>query len=1051
MMTTLTLSTITCGDASAPTGPSEGLVAGRVALTLTFTPQAALAFALLGQGVNAVTELRVRVTPVGGSALDTVFAAPTFSDSLRLDLPLRIRGIEQSLASIVELRATDHSVLFSASQVVIARAANLPIPPAQPLTLNYSGPGSSATTLVLSASDTTIQGSAVVTYSATARDASSTALSDVLVLWTSSDTSVATVTASGTRTVQLRTSGKRGTTALTGTTPLGVSAGLRVSVVPVPTQIVIVSGAVQAGVAGGTLAQPLVVEVRAADGLPVPGTLVTFRAITPGASVVNVSAVTDAAGRASASMVLGRTAGSYQFEVSASGLTGLSVSASASAAPAAALSKVSGDGQADSLGTALSLPLVVKVVDQFGGPSDGQSVRWAVESGSGSLASSTSTTALDGTARIAYTLGNRAGNDVITATVLGLGGSSGVVQFSASAIARGVAQVVIVSGGAQSADARTTLPSPLVVRVEDAVGNPLAGVQIAWSSTAGATVTPATAITNASGQASASVVFGSTAGSVTISARASTRSVSTAMTITQPPPASIEVYQNTNASVTVGSTTSHNPTVIVKDAGGYPVPNAPVVFAVEGNGSVTGATTLTDSVGITSVGSWTLDTIARENWLVATTGSRSTRISVFGVAGPAAKFAFLSNVTRLVVGGRHDFLFEVVDRYGNGVFRAGIPVALTWSAGPNGASVNLTTDGGGYVQYVINSVSPPNGTATFTVTSAGLATTTFSLPVVSGAAYSISGPGYRTFYALPGQAITPGVTIQLLGPDGSPVGEAGHAITAALGNSPGALAGTTTLVTDVNGRATFADLSFTLPGRQFITFNAPGLYAGAAAVWGVTSLPSSIAVTAGNNQSVVAGNSVAVAPVVKISDGAGNPVPFAWVTIVVLPDDDGQVRGDLDVNGQVGSQINAMTDASGIVRINRWTVTTRAGSRALAVFSQFNFPAQYVSATVLPEAGSQLKFTTLPSASAASGVALGGQPVLQLLDVFGNEVKTAGVVVTASITSGSGTLTNATATTDANGVATFSGLRITGTPGNVVLTFSTTGYAPLPSAAIRVY
>jgi hypothetical protein len=1050
----LAFATITCAEGSAPTAPSEGLVGARVALTLTFSPQAAQAFALLGRSENAVTELRVRVTAVGGTALDTVFAAPSTPDSLRLDLPLRIRGTEQSLASTVDLRTADHSVLFSASQTIVARAANLPALPSQALALNYTGPGSSATTLILSARDTTVQGSVVVTYAATARDAANAPLSDVLVLWTSSDTSIATVTASGARRAQLRSSGKRGTTTLTGSTPLGVSASVRVSVLPMPTQIVIVSGGAQSGVAGSALAEPLVIEVRAADGLPVPGTPVTFRATTPGASVMDVSTVTDATGRASAAMVLGRTSGAYQFEVSASGLTLVSVTQSASASPPAALSMISGDGQADSLGSALPLPLVVKVVDRFGLPSEGQTVLWNVESGSGTLASATSTTGPSGTASNAYTLGNRPGNDVVTATVPGLGGSSSVSRFSARTIARGVADVVIVSGGAQSAEARTTLPSPLVVSVNDALGSPIPGMLVVWNSSAGATVTPATGTTNASGQASASIIFGSTAGSVTVTCRASNRSVSSVMTVLQPAPASIAGYQNYGVSLTVGSTTTYHPTVIVKDAGGYPVPNAPVSFSVEANsGSITGATTTTDSNGVAGVGSWTLDTLVHANWLDATTGALSTRISDFGVAGPVTRIVTETGPARLAVGGRADFLFQLQDRYGNYVFQAGTPVVLTWSAGSNGEIVSLTTNAGGFVQYTINPVNPPAGIATFTMTSPGLPTNTFSLPVVSGGAYAIHvGASSYTYSAVLGMPIAPAPVVQIVATDGSVVRESGHVVTALIGGGSGTLTGTLTRVTDVDGRASFPDLIIGGPlGFNYIHFTSPGLVLGIIGVSVSASLPSSLVVIAGNNQTAVAGTPVTLPPAVRISGTNGDPIAGAWVFISIVPDEDGVSRGELAINnGQLGSSVTMLSDTLGIVRLDRWTVSTSAGHRSIAVTSQFNFPTQYVTATVLPGPGSQLKFMTPPSPSATTGVALPSQPVVQLLDAHGNDVKAAGVVITAAITSGSGTLTNAMATTDANGIATFSALRITRSPGDVVLVFSVTGYALLRSATIRV-
>jgi hypothetical protein len=79
-----------------------------------------------------------------------------------------------------------------------------------------------------------------------------------------------------------------------------------------------------------------------------------------------------------------------------------------------------------------------------------------------------------------------------------------------------------VSGDNQSGATGTTLPNPLVVQVGDASGNPQSGVTVTFAiTTGGGTLTPASAVTNASGQASAQLTLGSSAGNVTVIATAS--------------------------------------------------------------------------------------------------------------------------------------------------------------------------------------------------------------------------------------------------------------------------------------------------------------------------------------------------------------------------------------------------------------------------------------------------------------------------------------------------------------------------------------------------
>jgi hypothetical protein len=84
-------------------------------------------------------------------------------------------------------------------------------------------------------------------------------------------------------------------------------------------------------------------------------------------------------------------------------------------------------------------------------------------------------------------------------------------------------------------------------------------------------------------------------------------------------------------------------------------------------------------------------------------------------------------------------------------------------------------------------------------------------------------------------------------------------------------------------------------------------------------------------------------------------------------------------------------------------------------------------------------------------VPFGQQPVIQLRDASNNPVAQSGVVVTVAILTGGGTLGGTTtATTNASGIATFSGLSITGTVGARTLLFGASGYTTVTSNAINI-
>ena len=84
------------------------------------------------------------------------------------------------------------------------------------------------------------------------------------------------------------------------------------------------------------------------------------------------------------------------------------------------LTKISGDEQQRSVGTALAEPFVVSVLDQNGVAFAGVVVTFSVTAGGGTLSATTATTDANGRARTTLTLGPNPGTNTATATVEGL-------------------------------------------------------------------------------------------------------------------------------------------------------------------------------------------------------------------------------------------------------------------------------------------------------------------------------------------------------------------------------------------------------------------------------------------------------------------------------------------------------------------------------------------------------------------------------------------------------------------------------------------------------
>jgi hypothetical protein len=81
------------------------------------------------------------------------------------------------------------------------------------------------------------------------------------------------------------------------------------------------------------------------------------------------------------------------------------------------------------------------------------------------------------------------------------------------------ASILIVSGNQQTGTTNQAFPAPLVIQVVDAQGNPVSGAPVTWAVSQGsATLNNVSTSTNASGQASAAVTAGGSAGPLVISA-----------------------------------------------------------------------------------------------------------------------------------------------------------------------------------------------------------------------------------------------------------------------------------------------------------------------------------------------------------------------------------------------------------------------------------------------------------------------------------------------------------------------------------------------------
>ncbi len=1037
---------ITCTE--APTGPRDGrgaMSARHLSMAPSFSPAAAQVYSNLAAFGIEVTEVHIQLTAPDGTARDTTISFPAGQDTLVIDIPVDAGGTDQTYTALLELRNDAHMVLFSGTQKVIARTFSL-VPETPPVVvISYTGPGTKTKTVAVSPGDLTTGASATIPVSATAIDSSGAPVTDLLVRWTTSDATLATITKNGDFTASVVAQGRRGTAIISAITPSGITGTSRFTFVPPATKVVVISGGGQTGVAGSLLPAALVVEVQASDNLPVAGVPVVFSAVTAGGVVTTATATSDALGRASTTLTLGKTGGAYQYQAASGALPAVSVSETATPAPPAAVAIASGNAQVDSVGRTLALPLVVKVTDQFGGAASGATVTWARVSGAGVVGTATSTSASDGLASTTYTLGNTVGAETISATVAGVSGTAGTTTFSATAISRGAASIALMSGGGQSGAPGVTLAAPLVVRVADVLNNPVANATVAWTTpSTGTTFTPASSLTDALGQVTTSVKLGTVAGPVVTSATTAALAATANLTIVPGPAAVIAKVAGDAQTAEVATNVPVAPSAKVTDASGNAISGAAVVFSIAtGGGSVTAASTATDASGVAAVGSWKLGNVAGANSLTATAGALTTTFAATGKSGSAAKLAFVTvPPTSITVGvAVPAFTAQITDALNNAVATAGVTVTATAVVTPGGETTpfTATTDAAGLATFAVPPYVGVTGTAVLTLSAPGLSSMA-SAPITigAGAPARLAIKTQPSVTAASGAILAAQPALQLTDAGGNVTTVAGVSVTAAIGSGGGTLGGTKTLATIADGTVSFTDLAISGPtGARTLAFTAPSLTGvSSSAITLGAGAAATMTKNAGDGQSATAGSTVAVPPSVVVKDAAGNPVSGAAVTFAVA------------TGGGSATEPTATTNASGIATVGSWKLGNSAGPNTLTATSG-TFSATF-TATGTSGSAAKLVYVTAPAASITVGLAIPAFSV-QITDALNNAVATSGVTVTATgvITPGGFTATY-TATTDAAGLATFALPVYLGPLGTSVITSTAPGLTPIASSPITL-
>ena len=801
------------------------------------------------------------------------------------------------------------------------------------------------------------------------------------------------------------------------------------------TKILASSGDGQTAIVGSAYAAPLQAFVYDAFGNGVAGVAVTFTAPSTGPSVTfsgPTTATTNAMGLAtSPGMTANEQTGIFSVTAAAAGIQSTASFPLRNIAATASKLTFVQQPTDTAAGAPITPAVSVQLQDRLGNNVSTPGVSVTLQANpiasraSGFVANPTQSTDANGLATFTGIVFAQSSQFTLMAEASNV--SSAIsVPFTIHA---GAPSAIQATGGTlQSALIQTPFAQQLKARVLDSLGNPLSGVTVTFtvpSSGASASLSASSAVTNTSGEAAVTATANSVAGSYSVTAGTAgvvssasfsltnlTGSVGHALFVQQP------------SDTPAGATISPAVAVHVTDAGSNPIGGASVTIQVQGGTPALGGTlsATTDATGVATFADLSI-TVAGSYRLEAVSSGVSALSDPFQISAATSAvviLAFEGDGQSAAVGTIYSgpLKARVEDPYHNPIANA----PVTFAAPTSGASV--TFSGPATIS------SGPDGVAIAPAMTANSQTGTFQ---VTATAPTASGPALFNLTNVPGAAnkllfvqqpvdtaagatITPAVTVQLQDSAGNAVHTAGIAVTLqsnALVRRLKELSGSATQSTDLNGLATFANLSISQAGNYEFEATSSGLGSATSNPFRITAgTAAKIRATGGTPQSATVLTPFAQQLQVTVLDAFNNPVAGAIVTFATPGSGASATL----------SALSASTDANGRAAVTA-TANSIAGSYSVTASVTGVAASASFSLTNVTGAPGQISFVQQPSNTPA-GAAISPAVTVRVVDSGGNPVS--GAAVTASVQEATaplgGTLNG---TTDSSGLAIFADLNIT--------------------------
>lgn len=695
-------------------------------------------------------------------------------------------------------------------------------------------------------------------------------------------------------------------------------------------------------------------------------------------------------------------------------------------------------GTVQSAGVATDVPTlpVFRVTDEEGEPVIGALVRFSASHGGTIAGDSVHTSASGFAAPTRWTLGEQAVVQTLTARVGTLAPATATIRGTADV----PAAITRTLGLAQDAVAGEMVSVRPEVRVADRFGNRVAGALVTFEVTAGGGSIPRDTVrTDSSGVAAVdSWTLGTVTGENTLTARVGDLPPVTFTALgTSGAAANVAVLAGGGLSATVGTALPDAPVVRVTDANGNPIAGIVVTFATAaGSGAIVNASDATDDDGRASAGSWTLGTTMGVHTLnVTVPGLAPLMITATATAGaPATVTAHAGDGLSAVAGTAIAAApaVRVTDVHGNPVAGAAVTFAVTAGNGALGTTDALT-DVSGIASAGSWTLGTTVGMNTATATVTGLASATFTATGTAGAAATIAIVAGDAQTAAAGTAVAAAPSVRVRDANGNAVAGASVVFTTESGG--GSVTGGT-VTTDAAGLATMGSWTLgTSAGTNTLLASTGALPAVRFTATARAAAAASVTKHTGDSLSATVGTATVVAPAVLVRDAFGNPVAGVTVTFAVAGG-----------GGSVGAS-SATTDAAGIASAGSWTLGTVAGANTVTA-TVAGLAAATFTATSTPALPATITKVQGDAQVATAGTAVDVVPGVRVTDAYANPV--AGVQVSFAVATGGGSITGATAITNASGVAAVGSWTLGTTAGLNTLTASTPGVAPATFSATGI-